>query len=141
VELLEHALAPVLDLVLRLARAQRFGQVMPEPEEPRVEHLEDAADITRARLVEVQRSGGSVEVLRRRTIALAIEELHRDERIEEFGDRARMDLELTAQLGAGHAPRAEAREEAELDGGEQDLRGPEGERGLEDRAGIDGRCG
>ena len=60
VELLEHRPAGVLDLVLRSAGAQRLGQVAPEPVQPRVEHLQDAADVPRARLVEERRGRGGV---------------------------------------------------------------------------------
>ena len=66
VELLEHALLAVLDLVLRLAGAQRLGQIVPELEEPRVEHDQDAADVTRAGFVEEQRAFRRVEILRLR---------------------------------------------------------------------------
>ena len=39
IELLEHSFLAVLGFILRLAGAERFGQVVPELEEPRVEHL------------------------------------------------------------------------------------------------------
>src|SRR5215213_332278 len=45
VELVEHRLAGMLDLVLRLAALQSLGQVTPEAIQPRVCHLQDPADV------------------------------------------------------------------------------------------------
>ena len=59
VELFEHAFLPVFDLVLRLARAQGFGQVVPEFEQACIEHLEDAADIARAVAIQIERASGA----------------------------------------------------------------------------------
>jgi len=136
VELLEHALLSVLDLVLRLAGAQRRGQVVPEAEQARVEHLQHAADVARAVPVQEEQPGRGVVVLRLRAVALALEEAHRQERIEEVLDAARVQLELRSQLRPRHAPRAEAREHAELGGGQEHLGRPEGEGGLEDRSDV-----
>ena len=55
VELLEHRLAGVLDLVLGLSGLQGLGEIAPESIQPRVGHLEDPADVGRARLVEKDR--------------------------------------------------------------------------------------
>src|SRR5262249_28893818 len=138
VELLEHALAAVLDLVLRLAGAQRGGEVVPEAEQARVEHLEDGADVARARAVEKEAPRGRVAVARGGPGAVALEEAQRHQRVEEVRDGARVQPELAAQLLAREAPRAEPREDAELDGGEQDLGGPEAEGGLDDGGDVGG---
>ena len=103
VEFLEHALLAVLDFVLRLAGAQRLGQVVPEFEEPRVEHDQNAADVARAGFIEEQRAFGRVEILRLRAVAFAAEKLHRDERVEKIRDAARVELQFRAQLRAGEA--------------------------------------
>ena len=132
VERLEDALLSVLRLVLRLPGAQRFGQVVPVLEQPRVEHLEDAADIARAVAVEKQQPARRVEVDGGRPVAVAVEKAHRDQRIEEIRVGARMEAELGAQRRAGHPLRSETSEDAELDGGEKDLRTPESKGGGED---------
>ena len=129
----------MLDLVLRLAGAQRFGQIVPELEEPRVEHHQDAADVARAVAVEVERALRGVEVLRVGPVAFAIEEFHRHQRVEEIADPARMQTELAAELRAGQAPVAQVGEKAELDGGEKNLGRPESDSGLQDVIGRERR--
>ena len=75
-----------------LAGSERFGQVVPELEEPRVEHDEDAADIARAVLVEEQRAFRRVKILRGRTVALTFQESHCNERIEKVRDGTRVEF-------------------------------------------------
>ena len=132
VEFLEHSLLAVLDFVLRFAGAQRFGKIVPEFEEPRVEHDQNAADVTRAGFVEEQRAFGRVEILRLRAVAFAAEKLHRHERVEKIGDAARVEFQFRAQLRAGETAIGELREEPHLDGGEQDFGMPKSEGGLQD---------
>ena len=136
VKLLEHAFLAVLDFVLRTAGAQSLGQIVPVFEEAIVEHHQDPADVARAALDEVERAGGRVQILGRRTVAFAVEELHGDERVEEIGDRARVQAELRAQFFSGHAAVAELGEDTELHGGQQYLGIPESEGGLKNRAVI-----
>ena len=52
VELLEHRLAGVLDLVLRATGLERLRQISPEAVEAGIRHLENPADVGRAVLVE-----------------------------------------------------------------------------------------
>ena len=89
---------PCLTSFCGLPGPQRLRQVVPELEEARVEHLEDAADVARAVAVEVERADRRVGVARGRPVAVAIEELHRHEGIEEIGDAARVQPELAAEL-------------------------------------------
>ncbi|HEY5892078.1 MAG TPA: hypothetical protein VIT91_02500 [Chthoniobacterales bacterium] len=67
-------------------------------------------------------AGGRVEIEGVRVVALAIEEFHRHQRVEEIRDAARVQPELAAELRAGEPPVAERGEETKLDGGEQHLR-------------------
>ena len=141
IQLLEDAFLAVFDLVLRLARAQRLGQVVPIFEQPRVEHYQNPADVARAVLVQIDRAGGRVEIARRRTVAIAIEEFHSDQRVKEVLDAARVQAEFRAQLGAGHTAVAEPGEHAELDGGEENFGRPESKSRLENGTGIELRLG
>ena len=132
VELLEHAfLPPCLISFCGCPGAQRFRQIVPELEQPRVEHLQNAADVARAAAIEIKSAGGRVEILRVGAVAFALEEFHRHERIEKIGDAARMQFEFFPELRAGEPALAERREDTELDRGEQDLRIPEAEGGLQ----------
>ena len=60
VERLEETRPAALDLVLRLARPERLGQVAPERIEPLVRHLEDAADVRRLVAIEEEIGLGRV---------------------------------------------------------------------------------
>jgi len=75
VELFEHSLVAVLNLILRLTGAQGFRQIVPEFEETCVQHLQDTTDVTRAVAVEIQCSERRVEIARRRSITFPFEEL------------------------------------------------------------------
>src|SRR5262249_11882546 len=52
VKFFKHPLLTMLDLVLRSTRPQRLRKIVPEFEEPRVEHDQNAPDVTRAGFVE-----------------------------------------------------------------------------------------
>src|SRR5687767_6487184 len=54
IQFLEHGLAAVLYLVLRLPRPERFRQIVPEFEESSVQHLQDPANVPRAVAIEIQ---------------------------------------------------------------------------------------
>lgn len=137
VERLENPLLPVLLLVLGLAGPKRFRQVVPVAEEAGVEHDEDAADVAGGFFVEEVGALGGVVVEGPGPVAVAAEELHGDEGVEEVGDAARVEAEGFAEVGAGLAAvLAEAGEDAHFDGGEEDLGVPEAEGGLEDRGGV-----
>src|SRR6266849_4676762 len=88
VKLLEHSLQAVLDFVLRTPSAQGLRQVVPELEEPAVEHRQPTADIARTSAVEIERACGRVEVSGRGAVTRADEELHRHECVEEIADTA-----------------------------------------------------
>ena len=79
----------VFYLVLRLAGFERFGQVAPEPVEPRVGHLEEAAEIGRTLLVEECRRPGGGAVATAGAVAVAVQESQGDKSVEEVIDRAR----------------------------------------------------
>ena len=136
VEFFEDAFLSVLHFVLRFAGAQRLGQVVPEFEEPRIEHREDAADVTRALAIEIERTGRGVEVSRGRPVALAIEKFHRHQRIEKIADPTRMQTQLGTEFRARRVALSELREDPEFDGGEQHLGRPEAKGRLENGTGI-----
>jgi len=81
--------------------AERSGQVVPKLEESGVEHLENAADVTRTLAIEIELPGGSVEILRVGAGAFAVEKFHRHESVEEVSDPTRMQAEFLAQIGSG----------------------------------------
>ena len=117
---------------------------MPELEQPGVEHLHGAADVLRATLGKKGLSRGRIAVARCRAIAVALEELESDERVEEVLPAARVDAGGRAQFRAGHAARCELREDAEVHCRQQDFGSGEGEGGLKDRCRVNsrvvGRC-
>src|SRR6185312_16252378 len=131
----EYSLLAVLGFILGPAGAERLGQIIPEFEEPRVEHDEDAPDIARAFLIEEQQAFGRVEVLRRRAVSVAAEKFHRDEGVKEVGDAARMEAEFATQLLSREAAITQPGEHAEFDGGPQDFGRPERKSGLENGIG------
>src|SRR6476620_269260 len=47
IKFFKHAFLAMLDLVLRSARPQRVREIVPEFEQPRVEHDQNAPDVTR----------------------------------------------------------------------------------------------
>ncbi len=109
-------------LVLGFAGAQGFRQVVPELEQPIVEHDQHSADIARARLVEIESSRWRVEVLRLRSVPFPLQEVHRHQRVEEIAERAGVQAKLPAQLGAAKPASSEFGEESEIDCRQQDLR-------------------
>jgi hypothetical protein len=80
--------------------------------------LQEAADVARARAIEIHRAARSIEVLRLRPVALALEESHRDQRVEEVRDTARVQAELGAELHTSHSALTELRKHTEFDGGQ-----------------------
>jgi hypothetical protein len=108
---------------------------VPELEEPCVEHLENAADVTRTPTIEVELSGDGVEILRVGAVAFALEKFHRHEGVEEVSDPARMQAKLLTQLDAGEAPVSKDGEKPKLDGGQEDLGIPKAKSGLQNRIG------
>jgi hypothetical protein len=98
IQFIEYVFAAVLGFVLRLPGAQRFGQIIPVLEQPRIEHFGDSADITRAIAVEIQSGGGRVEISRLGAVALTLEELHRHQRIKKICDAARMQFKFLTDL-------------------------------------------
>src|SRR6185369_11777197 len=71
---------------------------------------------------------------------VAIQKFHGHERVEKVRDTARVEAEFAAEFRAGETALAELREDAQLDGGEEDFRVPEGEGRLEDGRRIDRRA-
>ena len=137
VQLVEHRLAGVLDLVLRLPGPQRLGEIAPESIQPGVQHLEDPADVRRALLVEERRGLRRVAIAAVGAVAVALEEPQRDERVEKVVDPARVQPEPFAELLTGHRLVAELREQLQLDRREQRLRRPEPHPDLHDVGGIE----
>ena len=138
VELLEHRRAVVLDLVLRLAGPQRLGEVVPEAEQPRVQHLEHAADVARVLRSRKTAASGGVAVARCRRRrprgrGSAARRARRGSR-RSRGEQPEPSGDVRAGQWAGLA---EVREQRQLDGREQDLRGPEAGAGLQDAARVD----
>jgi hypothetical protein len=58
IQLVKNAFFVMLGLVLRLSSATSFRQVMPVFEEPRVQHLQNSADVAGSLAIEVKSSGG-----------------------------------------------------------------------------------
>src|SRR5262249_5045938 len=116
VELREHLGTGVLDLVLGRAGAQGLLEIVPEPEQAIVEHLEDPARGVRAAAHQKARTLGGVRVARAGPVSLAIEDAKRDQRVEEVGDGAGMKAEALAELLAGERSVPELVEEVKLGG-------------------------
>ena len=125
VELLEHPGTRALDLVLRLACLQRFGQVAPERIEPGVGHLEEATDVGRALLVQERRRLRRVAIPSVVAVAVAPEEPERHECVEEVVDAAPVQAKASAELFTAHGLVTELGEQVELDRGEERLGGKE----------------
>ena len=132
VELVEHRLAGVLDLVLRLARLQRLGQIAPERIQPCIGHLQDSADVGRAPLVQEHRGLGSVAIAATASVAVALQEPQRDQGVEKVVDPSGVEAEPFADLLPGHRLGAELREQLELHRREHRLRRPESHADLHD---------
>jgi hypothetical protein len=128
----------VLDLVLRPPGAQRFGKIVPELEQSRVQHLEDAADVPRTVAIQVEGAGRGVEVVGRRTVAVAIEKAEGDQRVEEVADAAGVHADFGTELSAGHRSTGQPGEHTEFDGGQENLGRPERESGREDGRHVHG---
>ena len=135
IELVEHRLAALLDLVLRLAGAERRGEIGPEGIEAAVRHFEQAADVARAGAIEIESGGGRVHVARARAVAAPGEQAERDQSVEEVKGRARMKAERLLQLRRRLRAGCKLGEQAELDRAQQGLRRPETHADLEDRGG------
>jgi hypothetical protein len=88
IQLVENAFFAMLGLVLRLPSAKSFRQVMPVFEEPRVQHLQNSADVAGALAIEIKSSGGRVGVFRAGAVSRALQKLHRHKRIEKIRDAA-----------------------------------------------------
>src|SRR6185503_3319738 len=84
VEFFEHPFLAMLDFVLRFAGAQGFGQIVPEFEEPGIEHHQDASDITRAVAIEIKHASGRLEIARVWPKPIAFEQLHGHQSVEEI---------------------------------------------------------
>jgi len=127
---------PCLISFLRPARAQRLGQVVPELEEPGVEHHQDAPDVTRAGFVEEQRalgvlkySAGAPSPSRPRNfIATSASKKSAIPRGWSFNS--------APSSAPGQPAPGQLGENSQLDRGEQDLGVPEAEGGLQDGRGI-----
>ena len=71
IQLVENAFFAMLGLVLRLPSAKSFRQVMPVFEKPRVQHLQNSADVAGALAIEIKSSGGRVGVFRAGAVSRA----------------------------------------------------------------------
>ena len=90
-----------LRLVLRLAGAQALRERVPEPEQPRVQHLQQAALVAGLGAVEEEVRLGRVAVL----AVLALEHPERHQRVEEVARAARVKAEALAQRLGLERPR------------------------------------
>ncbi len=100
-----EGIAAGLGLVLRLAGAQRLGQVPPEGIEPPVGHLQDAADIGRLASVEIEIGLGRVGV----DAVIPFQHPQRHQRVEEVANAALVQAELVPQRFAVERGRRPAR--------------------------------
>jgi hypothetical protein len=103
---------------------------MPEFEESRVEHDEDAADVSAGFFHRGTARLRRVEVFCRRAVAIAAKKFHRHERIEEIRDGARVELQFRAELRPSQVAICELGENTKLDGCEQDFGRPKRKGGL-----------
>ena len=146
IQFIEYVFAAVLGFVLRFPGAQRFRQIIPVLEQPRIERLRDSTDVERAAAVEIQGGGGRVKIFSVGAVALAFEEFHCHERIEKICDPMRMQVKFPADLRTCEPARTECAEEIERDRSKQDLGIPKAERSCRIASGvgevvfIDGRC-
>jgi hypothetical protein len=121
----------VLGFVLRFPCAQRFRQIIPVPEQARVEHLGNSADVAQAAAVEIQGGIGRIEIFRVGAVAFTLEEFHCHKRIEKICDAATMQVKFLADLRACEPALTECAEEIERDRSQQDLGIPEAERSFQ----------
>src|SRR5262249_50635836 len=119
-------------LVLGRPGAQGLLEIVPEPEQAIVEHLEEPARVVLAAAHQEARTLGGVRVARAGPVSLAIEDAKRDQRVEEVGDGAGMKAEALAELLAGERSVPELVEEVKLGGDEQHLRAHEAAGNLND---------
>ena len=98
--------------MLRLARPQSLGEMVPEAEEPEVGHLEDAADVRRLPPVEEEIGLGRVRV----DAAVPLQEAERDEGIEKIERGSLVQPEALAQIVGRRRFLRQPREDLELDG-------------------------
>ena len=133
IERVEQLLALLsLDLALRLAAAQRFSQIAPGVVEPRIRHLEDAADIMWAGAVEKARRLRAVGINRRVAAALPLDEAERHKRVQKIRSAAPIQLERRGDVLARCGLLGELGEELKLDGAQQHLRSKEPHADLDD---------
>ena len=90
----EHARPAGPDFVLRLAGAERFGEMAPERIQPLVRHLENAADVGRLLAVEKEVRLRSVRI----QVPGAREKTERHERIQEIARRPRVQPQTSARV-------------------------------------------
>jgi len=114
------------------AGSQAVRQAVPETEQPRVGHLEDAADIRGLAFVEEEVAVGRVRIC----VAIALQEPERHEGIEEIARRPGVQAQLRAQLLRARRRSRQLREQLELDSAEQGFRRPEPESRLQDAFGA-----
>src|SRR5204863_2065816 len=83
-------IAALLGLVLRRAGLEALGERAPEAVEPRVAHLEEAAEIGRLAAVQEELGLGGIAVLG----ALAVEHPQRDQGVQEVADAPRVKVHV-----------------------------------------------
>ena len=120
----------MLGFILRLAGAKGFRQVIPELEEPRVQHFQYSADVTRALLIEIKSRGGCVVIFCIGSLAVAVEKFHCHERIEKIENAARMQTKFAADVRAREPAIAELGEKIKVDRSEKGFGIPKTESGL-----------
>ena len=109
---------------------------MPELKKTLVEHDENTADIPRAASIEIERRGWRIGIFRFRSVAFAVEELHRHERVKEIADAARVQANFDAKFRSSELALGEFGENIEVDGSKENFGRPEREGGLENRARV-----
>ena len=94
VEFFEYGFVAVFGFVLRLTGAKGFRQIVPEPEQARVQHFQNSADIPRTAFIQVKSSSDRIEILGMRSVTLALEEFHSDQGVKEIADGTRVEANL-----------------------------------------------
>src|SRR5262249_13638417 len=89
----EHARSAAFDLVLRLARAQRLGQMSPEGIEAMVGHFQNAADVRRLGTIQEQAGLDGIGVM----IPVTRQEAEGHQRVEKIARRSWMEPHARAE--------------------------------------------
>src|SRR5262249_23443225 len=125
--------APVLGLILRLARPQAFGEVGPETKETGAHHLQHATQVRRLGAIQVQVGRRRIGIL----ALLALEHAQSNQGVEKIARAALVKLEPGPNLLQRQRPPGQRGKESQFHRAEQRLGTPVAKAQLHDRIGRD----